>query len=88
MTVSSTFNHNHTTFTFGGFVETGLPDLQTGGLGLVWTRMSMTWSVLDRVSSLNDSRTLDETISRQENVAFIMKIKYICEFVNLVWFKE
>ena len=44
--------------------------------------------VLDSVLSLDDLMTLNESIWRLENVAYIMKIKHFCEFVILAMFSD
>ena len=45
-------------------------------------------SVLDSVSSLNDSRAQDETISKPPNASYIMIMKYFCEFIIFAMFRK
>ena len=60
------------------------PTLLGLGLGCQWLSLA----VLDLISSLNDLRTQDETISRPANVAYVMKIKHFFEFVISVMFRK
>ena len=44
--------------------------------------------VLDTVSSLNDFKIRDETISRSAEMAYFLKLRYFYELVILIMFRK